>query len=161
MKKIKGIWFYGISGAGKSYASKIIKKKKNKNFLILDGDEVRKFISYDLGYSLSDRRIQISRVFGLSMISLKSKIFPIISTVFMTREISKKIKKNNILLCKISRDISKIKGRKKIYKLKTQDVVGRDIRFDKNLKNIVIENNSTKKSFSTAINKIFKQFDIK
>ena len=28
MKKFNGIWFYGLSGSGKTYASKILKLKK-------------------------------------------------------------------------------------------------------------------------------------
>ena len=30
IKKFKGIWFYGMSGAGKSIASKFLKKKIKK-----------------------------------------------------------------------------------------------------------------------------------
>ena len=35
-KKYKGVWFYGISGSGKTQASKYL-KKKIKNSIILDG----------------------------------------------------------------------------------------------------------------------------
>ena len=38
-KKFKGVWFYGISGSGKTQASKFFKKKIS-NSLILDGDQV-------------------------------------------------------------------------------------------------------------------------
>ena len=69
----KGLWFYGLSGSGKSYASKIATKRKKKSFLI-DGDYVRKFISEDLGYTLRDRKIQIRRILGIVRISLKSNL---------------------------------------------------------------------------------------
>ena len=69
--KKKGIWFYGMSGSGKTFASKIILKDK-KNSILIDGDDVRKFISYDLGYTLHDRKIQIRRIFGMVKIILKS-----------------------------------------------------------------------------------------
>ena len=64
MKKVKkkGIWFYGLSGSGKTYASKLI-LKENKNSFLIDGDDVRKFLSQDLNYSLQDRKIQIRRIF--------------------------------------------------------------------------------------------------
>lgn len=31
--KVKGYWFYGLSGVGKSYASKYLKKKSKKVLL--------------------------------------------------------------------------------------------------------------------------------
>ena len=54
----KGIWFYGLSGSGKTFASKIILKDISKSIEI-DGDQVRKYISFDLGYNIKDRKIQI------------------------------------------------------------------------------------------------------
>ena len=45
------IWIIGLSGSGKTYlAKKLIKKIKGKKILI-DGDVVRKYITYDLRYS--------------------------------------------------------------------------------------------------------------
>ena len=49
---------------GKSIASKFL-NKKIKNSILLDGDEIRKYVSFDLGYSIKDREIQIKRVFGI------------------------------------------------------------------------------------------------
>ena len=94
--KKRGIWFYGLSGSGKTYASKILVKKK-KNSILIDGDDVRKFLSQDLGYSSNDRKIQIRRIFGMAKIVLKSNLFPIISTVYMNKFIAKNLKKNQIL----------------------------------------------------------------
>ena len=48
-----------MSGSGKSfYAKKIFQKlqKKKKKVFIIDGDDVRKYITYNLGYSLNDRQ---------------------------------------------------------------------------------------------------------
>lgn len=43
----------GESGAGKTtYA---VKLNKDNDYIILDGDAIRKYITYDLGYSLEDR----------------------------------------------------------------------------------------------------------
>ena len=69
--KLKGIWFYGLSGSGKTYISKIL-HKKIKNSVVIDGDKVRKLISTDLNYSKSDRIIQLKRVFGISKIVIDS-----------------------------------------------------------------------------------------
>ena len=48
---------FGYSGTGKSL-SKNIKNKIDRSAEI-DGDQVRKYVSFDLGYSLKDREIQI------------------------------------------------------------------------------------------------------
>ena len=92
MKK-KGFWFYGLSGSGKSFATSYL-KKRIKNGFIIDGDVVRKYISFDLKYNLKDREIQINRVLGLAKLALISKLVPIISTVYLNSTTSKKASKN-------------------------------------------------------------------
>ena len=84
----KGIWFFGYSGCGKTFASKFL-KKKIKNSILIDGDEVRKYISFDLGYSLENRKTQIQRICGLLKILLKTQLFPIISTVYFDKRAKK------------------------------------------------------------------------
>ena len=94
-KKHKGIWFYGISGSGKTQASLYL-KKYIENSIILDGDEIRKKISFDLGYSIKDRKIQIRRIFGIMSLLLKNKIFPIVEIInVMTYFIFKNIHRTN------------------------------------------------------------------
>tara|TARA_B100001996_G_C18439852_1_gene507965 strand:- start:32 stop:496 length:465 start_codon:yes stop_codon:yes gene_type:complete len=129
INKKKGIWFFGLSGSGKTYASKIIKKIK-KNSITIDGDDVRKFLSFDLGYSIRDRKVQIRRILGLVKISLKSNLFPIISTVYMDKHVAKQLKKNNIQLFEITRDLKEIMKWHKTYKNK-KNVVGRDLKISK------------------------------
>ena len=73
-KNIKGLWFYGLSGSGKTLASKFL-KKKIRNSLLVDGDKVRKYISKDLSYKLKYRKIQIDRVLGITKLSTEFKIF--------------------------------------------------------------------------------------
>lgn len=126
--KKKGIWFYGLSGSGKTFASKIIAKKK-RNSILIDGDDVRKFLSRDLGYSVNERKIQIRRVFGITKIALKSNLFPIVSTVYMDKYVAKSLAKNNIYLIKIIRDLKKIIKQHKTYRNK-KNVVGKDIHLD-------------------------------
>ena len=48
------IWIIGKSGSGKSFLAKKL-QKKIKNSILVDGDEVRKFFTYNLGYSKKDR----------------------------------------------------------------------------------------------------------
>ncbi len=139
--KFKGIWFYGLSGSGKTFVSKII-KKKIKNSVLVDGDTVRKLISTDLGYSKKHREIQIKRVLGISKLIIESEKIPIISTVFFnkkTRNICKKIK---IIPIKVVRNnFELIKKKHKTYKNKS-NVVGRDI-FFQNFRTLKLINNNT------------------
>ena len=71
-KKIRGIWFFGMSGVGKTYISQNL-HKKIKDSVLVDGDDVRKNISTDLGYIKEDRVKQIKRVLGICKIIIKSK----------------------------------------------------------------------------------------
>ena len=89
-KKINGIWFFGLAGVGKTFATQICRNLIDRSFLI-DGDEVRKFISFDLGYSESDREIQIKRVLGLAEIAIKNDRVPLVSTVTMSKEVSQRL----------------------------------------------------------------------
>lgn len=59
------IWILGKSGVGKTfYAKKVFNhfNKKNKKIFFIDGDEFRKYISNDLGYSKKDRKLNGLRV---------------------------------------------------------------------------------------------------
>lgn len=135
---IKGIWFFGLSGSGKSYASRFI-KKNFLNGVVLDGDQVRKYVSFDLGYSLVDREMQIKRVFGISKILLKSNLFPIVSTVYFDQNINSLCRKEKILVVKITRtNIKDVMSYHKTYKLKS-NVVGVDIKYPK-IKCLTISN---------------------
>ena len=152
-KKHKGIWFYGNAGTGKSIASKFI-KKKIKNSILLDGDQIRKYISFDLGYSIKEREIQIKRVYGLCKIAKQSNIFPIACTVYMNTKIKKKLINQNILPIKINRDFDKIKNRKNIYNHKMKNVIGKDIKNPDLRDKLEITNNQTIKKFYNKLTKI-------
>ena len=143
-KKYKGIWFFGLSGVGKTTASEILKKKK-KNILIIDGDQVRKKISTDLGYTVQDRKIQLKRLLGLARIAIDSNIYPIVSCVLMNRKAQKQIVRFGIRLIRIERSYSEAQKKNKVYK-STKNVVGKDIKQEKiNCENIF--NKSDKKYF--------------
>jgi len=152
-KKHKGIWFYGISGSGKTQASLYL-KKYIENSIILDGDEIRKKISFDLGYSIRDRKIQIRRIFGIMSLLLKNKIFPIVSTVYLDQQMNKKLISKKILTIQLFRNLELIKNRKSIYSKKTRNVVGKDIKMPSLKKDIKIVNNKTKKEFQKKLYKL-------
>jgi adenylylsulfate kinase len=77
LKKSWTIWFTGLHGSGKStIAAKLaeILKKHNIQFVLLDGDELRKTISSDLGYSLEDRNAHMKRVVDLCKTTIEKGI---------------------------------------------------------------------------------------
>ena len=49
------IWIIGLSGSGKTYLSKKIFKKFKDKKILVDGDTVRKYITYKLKYTKQDR----------------------------------------------------------------------------------------------------------
>jgi|TARA_B100000768_G_C11239899_1_gene359000 adenylylsulfate kinase-like enzyme len=142
-KNIKGIWFFGYSGSGKTFASKII-AKKIKRSIVIDGDEVRKLISKDLQYNKKDRTIQTERILGFSIISIKQKLFPIISTSFLPKKIAKLAKENGIEIVEIERDKSflfkKLKNKK--------NVVGVDIFYEKFVRKNIYNDTDFKKNIN-------------
>ena len=124
---MKGIWFYGLSGAGKTaaaehYASLI------DNAFIIDGDMVRKYISTDLGYTEADREIQIRRILGLSQLTINNDYFPIASTVFMDEETLKKSQDIGLRVIEVTRQFSALEKVRDLYKSCADDVVGKTIK---------------------------------
>ena len=124
-KKITGIWFFGLAGAGKTFATQICVKFIDRAFVI-DGDDVRKFVSFDLGYSLHDRNIQIKRVLGLAQITIKNGQVPLVSTVTMSKEVYQKCLHLGFEMAHIMRPMDQLKQVRDIYGAE-QDVVGVDI----------------------------------
>jgi adenylylsulfate kinase len=59
------VWITGLSGSGKSTIAKRLQDfllTNSINVEILNGDEIRKNLSPDLGYTLQDRNINIRRI---------------------------------------------------------------------------------------------------
>ena len=99
----KGLWLFGLSGSGKTYLSKKISKKLKKPFIV-DGDEVRKFISFDLGYKKIDRIKQNKRVLGIAKIVIKNGYYPIISSVYLDPKVFREAKKAKIRVVNVIRE---------------------------------------------------------
>jgi len=120
-----GIWFYGLAGSGKSFASKLISCKKKGGFLI-DGDDVRRLINTELGYSAADRKVQTAKLLGIAELCLLNGFYPIVSSVTMNIDLAKRCKILDIEVVKIERPFSQLKAVRKIYS-EEKDVVGIDI----------------------------------
>ncbi len=90
------IWLTGIPGSGKTTLAIDLEKYYQKNSLpveILDGDEIRKTLSKDLGFSPEDRKEHNRRVIFVAQILSKNgvtTIIPIISPYRETRDFARK-----------------------------------------------------------------------
>ena len=156
------VWLIGISGSGKSFYSKKIYNliKKRKKTILIDGDEVRKYITYNLKYSKKDRE-KNSLIISDICKFLEIKGYIVICSIL---SIFKKHQKRNrnlfqkYLQIYIKSDFKKITKRnnKNIYSKK--NVVGKDIKFPIPYKSdITIENNfdnSYKKNIGLIMKKI-------
>ncbi|MEK6868737.1 MAG: adenylyl-sulfate kinase, partial [Nanoarchaeota archaeon] len=97
-------WFTGLHGSGKStIANKLISilKKSNIKAELLDGDELRKTVSSDLGYSLEERNEHMKRVADLCKKITDKGIMAIASVASPTeksRDYAKKTLKKMVLV---------------------------------------------------------------
>ena len=145
----KGLWFYGMSGAGKTTTSNYIVKKlkANKiNYIHIDGELTREYINFDLGYQQKDREIIIKRNYGMAVIALESNCFPVVCSVFMNAEISDLLYKKNIMLVKLERDMNLLFKEHTTYK-DNINIVGKDIIYTNVKQYLKIFNTGDKKYF--------------
>ena len=90
------IWLTGIPGSGKTTIALLLKDYYQKRDLpvdILDGDELRKTLSSDLGFSEKDRKEHNRRVIFVAKLLTKNgvaTIIPLISPYRETREFARK-----------------------------------------------------------------------
>ena len=90
------VWLTGIPGSGKTTMSNLLKEylqKKSIPVIILDGDEIRKTVSKDLGFSPQDRKEHNRRVIEITKLLVKNNftvIIPLISPYKETRDLARK-----------------------------------------------------------------------
>jgi adenylyl-sulfate kinase len=78
------VWLTGLSGSGKTTIARTVEdalKSMNRCVVVLDGDEIRKHISSDLGFSKRDRELNVERVSYLSHILSRSGIITIVALI--------------------------------------------------------------------------------
>jgi adenylylsulfate kinase len=79
------IWMTGLSGAGKSTIAGILKGRLEEDYdrfvEILDGDEVRKGLSRDLGLSKEDREEHARRVSYLAKVLSRNGVVSIVALI--------------------------------------------------------------------------------
>jgi adenylylsulfate kinase len=112
-------WLTGLSGSGKStIAQEFV--KKNKDFVLLDGDSLRTGLNSDLGFSDEDRKENLRRlreVCKLFVKNGKNVITAFISPFEEDRLLAKKeIPDCKIIYVKCSLDTCEIRDVKGLYK---------------------------------------------
>lgn len=133
------IWILGLSGAGKSFLSiKLKKELKNDygEFIILDGDVIRKVFDNDLGFSIKDRNINASRISKLAHFLSQNNvnvIVPVLSLFPDWLEWNRKnIKEYYEIYIDVPISILKERNKKNVYfkdGTENKSVVGVDIEF--------------------------------
>jgi len=78
------VWLTGLSGSGKTTVARTVEdalKSMNRCVVVLDGDEIRRHLSSDLGFSRKDRELNVERVANLSHILSRSGIITIVALI--------------------------------------------------------------------------------
>ena len=164
------IWLIGISGAGKTTISKALfnnLKNKIKNLILVDGDEFRKVMGNDLGYSLQDRNKNAERMINfVSYISNQNINVICAANITSTRNRNLARKKLKSYF-EVSVDVpiqTLIKERdyknlyKRALKKRIKNVVGIDIKYRKPKgSNLTIKNDKSKKHINLIVKEIIKK----
>ena len=79
------VWLTGLSGSGKTTIARTVeealKSMNRRCVVVLDGDEIRRHLSPDLGFSKRDRELNVERVAYLSHILFRSGIITIVALI--------------------------------------------------------------------------------
>lgn len=78
------VWLTGLSGSGKTTIARTVEdalKSMDCSVVVLDGDEIRRHLSPDLGFSKRDRELNVERVAYLSHILFRSGIITIVALI--------------------------------------------------------------------------------
>lgn len=90
------IWFTGLPGSGKTTlateTSKILKERGYK-VEVLDGDEIRKGLSRDLGFSKEDREKHNERVMYVAKLLSRNGVITLVPLISPYREIRERARK--------------------------------------------------------------------
>ena len=83
------VWLTGLPGSGKTTIAKIVEgelRGKGVSVEVLDGDEVRKNLSPELGFSKQDRETHARRVVYVSKLLSRNKVVTLVALISPYRE---------------------------------------------------------------------------
>lgn len=119
------LWFTGLSGAGKSTLAHAVEDYMHKHGIrtyVLDGDNIRKGLCKDLGFSDEDRTENIRRIGEVSKLMLDAGV--VVMTAFISpfrkdRQIVRELVKEGDFIeiyCKASLEVCEDRDPKGLYK---------------------------------------------
>lgn len=79
--RVRTVWIFGLSGAGKTTFAQEIINTMRMPYLHLDGDVIRQSICSDLGFSLEDRLENVRRVAGICKLCNDQDISCVVSMI--------------------------------------------------------------------------------
>lgn len=80
----KCIWFLGLSGAGKTTLAEglsDILKNRGKPVIVLDGDELRKGLNKNLGFSAEDRKENVRRTAEVARLFIQEGYWVVVALI--------------------------------------------------------------------------------
>ena len=89
------VWFTGLSGAGKSTLAKLLSARlaEERPVEILDGDEVRTYLSKGLGFSKEDRDTNIRRIGYVARLLARNGVAVITAAISPYREVRDEVRR--------------------------------------------------------------------
>src|SRR5688572_10371865 len=77
------VWLTGLSGAGKSTLSAALRDAiiPSHDVQVLDGDEIRAYLSKDLGYSRADRETNVRRIGFVARLLARHGIVVVVAAI--------------------------------------------------------------------------------
>jgi len=89
------VWLTGLSSAGKTTLSRAVHEKlwaRGYRVELIDGDEVRRYISRDLGFSKEDRDENIRRIGFLAELLTRNGVIAIVSAISPYRSVRREVR---------------------------------------------------------------------
>ena len=156
------IWIIGLSGSGKSYLAKKIFSHIKRKKILIDGDDVRKYITYKLKYNKRDRLKNSILISDLCKF-LENKGFVVICSILSIfpqhqKNNRKKFKKYFQIFLDVNKNQVAERNNKNIYKRK--NVVGKSINFPKPYRSDIVIKNNFKPMNKIFISKILKKINV-
>lgn len=89
------VWFTGLSGAGKTTISQAVGEHltaSGRRVDVLDGDEVRKHLSKELGFSREDRDENIRRIGFVAGLLTRNRVIVLVAAISPYRSVREEVR---------------------------------------------------------------------
>ena len=75
------VWLTGLSGAGKSTLATAVARRLTRPLEVLDGDEIRTFLTAGLGFTRADRDINVHRIAYVARMLAKHGVLVFVAAI--------------------------------------------------------------------------------